>query len=230
MKLEAFSAWPAPWNDEVQRVFALAQYLGIRKLYVKAKLGGLRIQGGGRRLVAAVDAADKATSGICVSCGQPATRAAAIDLPLCPHCSRKDLTSLKIEWLAGIAPTIEVEAAVHREAAKSLPKLKTSWSIQEVDGFSFPTFFTTVVTYAATGEGILVNFLMGYARNADDLRMQVSERIPSYFAEGADVYPRLFVPKGLAIHVPRRIRQFVRAPDTVAGMFSYFSSYRLNRS
>lgn len=230
MKLEAFSAWPAPWNDEVQRVLALAQYLGIRKLYVKVKLGSLRIQGGGRRLVAAVDAADKATSGICVSCGEAATRSKAIDLPLCPICSGKDLASLNIEWFTRIAPTIEIEAAMHREAAKSLPKLKTSWSIREIDGFSFPTFFTTVVTYAATGEGVLVNFLMGYAGNADDLRTQVSEHIPAYFAEGADVYPRLFVPKGLAIHVPHRIRQFVRAPDAVAGMFSYFSSYRLNRS
>lgn len=97
--LDEFSAWPTAWDAQVQTVFRKAADLGIRHLYVKEKLGGLRIQGGGKRLLAAVLAAEKATDRICATCGANASKPKPPSLPICSECAEaRTTTGEQIKW------------------------------------------------------------------------------------------------------------------------------------
>lgn len=227
MKLDPFSSWPAAWDHEIQKVFRLAQELGIKKLRVKTKLGTLRIQEGGARLMAAVDAADRATQIICPACSGARPRQKGHDLELCPACERAPEAT--IEWIDQVIPYTPAVPRPHRTRSKR-PVAPQPARIDELEQFSYPGFYTVASNYAATGEGVVIDILMGYADNAAELRKLALEHIPEYFAKHADYYPQLVVPPELASLVPPHVSEFVEKPDSIRGDFLYFSRYRLNRS
>lgn len=102
--------------------------------------------------------------------------------------------------------------------------------LAEIDAFCFPTLFTAVFDYFATGEGMTVGIIMGYAQSAADLRKQVLDSFNPYYAQGADVWPNLRNPPGKQSLVPDAVRQFVADPTQVGGNFRYAGLFHLNRS
>lgn len=227
MKLEPFSGWPAPWDDEIQKVFRLAQDLDVKKLRVKTKLGTLRIQEGGAKLMAAVDAADRATQVVCPACGGARPRQTGYDLELCPACTGKP--GATIEWVDRVIPYTPADPIPRRTRSK--PKVVVQpLQIDELEQFSYPGLFTVASYYSATGEGVVIDILMGYAHDAAELRSLTLEHIPEFLAKHADYYPQLVIPTELASLVPAHIQKFVDKPESILGSFFYLSRYRLNRS
>jgi hypothetical protein len=96
--LIAFSRWPAAWHPIVIRILHEARRLGVQDLYLKEKLGGLRIQGGGAALLPAVIAAERETSRICAACGDRCESPLPPELPMCETCgSAKSIG--EIRWV-----------------------------------------------------------------------------------------------------------------------------------
>lgn len=215
MRLEPFSAWPSAWDAEVQKVFQRARELGIPKLRVKVKLGTLRIQEGNEALVSAVEAADRATQIICPVCGGPRSRQQGVDLQLCVSCAAEGDDGPGVQWIEQINP--------HELGPKAV-------SLIDVDTFSYPTDFTVLSLYEATGEGFTAEVLMGYAHDVDALRALVTDHIDSYFASHAEYFPALVIPEEIEDLVPARVRAFVDDPETIRGNFIYHFKYHLNRS
>lgn len=215
MRLEPFSAWPATWDREVQKVLLLAGQLGIPKLRVKLKFGTLRIQGGDERLLAAIQAADRATRTICPICGGARERQQGVTLQFCKACEADGDAGGRIAWI--------------EEIDSNQPRLR-AMNLGDIDTFSFPTHFTAVSHYEATGEGVTVAVLMAYAHNADSLRQQVTDHIEQYFAAHADYYPSLVVQDEIEDLIPGKVKTFAADPKLIAGHFIYFFKYHLNRS
>lgn len=215
MRLEPFSAWPAPWDQEVQKVLLLAEQFGIPKLRVKVKFGTLRIQEGDERLLAAIQAADRATQTICPVCGGARERQQGVNLQVCGACEAEGGAGDRIAWID------EIHSDQPRPKARNL---------SDIDTFAFPTYFTAVSHYAATGEGVTLAVLMAYAQNAESLRQQVTDHIEHYFASHAEYYPSLVVPNEIEELVPAKVKTFAAAPNLIAGNFIYYFKYHLNRS
>ncbi len=102
--------------------------------------------------------------------------------------------------------------------------------LTEVDGFDFPTFFTAVFDYYATGEGMTIGIVMGYAPRAEDLRARVNEHFGAYYAAGAEIWPKLHAPPRFERLIPDAIRGVISDPAQVIGNFFYVSTYHLNQS
>lgn len=215
MRLEPFSGWPAPWDAEIQKVIELARELGIPKLRVKVKLGTLRIQEGGEALVASVDAADRATQTICPACGGQRARQAGVTLQFCSACEAAGDAGPNVRWIEQLDPESSGPKAVTRI---------------EVEQFEFPTYFTVVSHYEATGEGVTVQILMAYAHNANSLNRLVDEHIESYFSSHAEYFPSLVLPEELRDLVPPKIKGVIDEPNSIRGNLIYFAKYHLNRS
>jgi hypothetical protein len=86
IKFEQGSHWPAAWHPIVMRVVRDAARFGVHALYVKEKLGGLRIQGGGADLADAVVRAMSEADRTCVVCGESCDKQDAPNLPRCISC------------------------------------------------------------------------------------------------------------------------------------------------
>lgn len=227
MKLEPFSSWPASWDPEIQKIFRLAQQLGVKRLRVKTKLGTLRIQEGGAKLMAAIEAADRATQIVCPACGGARPRQTGHDLELCPACSEEP--GATIEWVDRVTPYTPADPVPRRTRSTSKVAVQPL-KIDQLEQIPYPGLFTVASHYSATGEGVVIDILMGYARDAAELRSLTLEHIPEYFARYADYYPQLFVPAELSSLMPAHIQKFVDKPDSIQGAFFYLSRYRLNRS
>lgn len=215
MRLEPFSSWPKAWDPEVQRVLQRARDLGIPSLRIKVKFGTLRIQEGGEGLQPAVEEADRATQVICPVCGGERARQQGATLQYCDRCLPDRDAGGKIEWIEQI----------HSEA--SGPR---SHSLLDVGDFPFPTYFTVVSHYGATGEGITVSVLMSFAHDADDLRQQVADHIEPYFASKAEYFPQLMALGDTEDLIPPRVKSFIHAPDSIDCDFSYFGRFHLNQA
>lgn len=103
-------------------------------------------------------------------------------------------------------------------------------SLMDIDQFTYPTYFTVVGHYMATGEGVTVHLLMGYADDAAALRRQVDDHIESYFSAYAEFFPSLVLLDELQDLVPPKIRGFIENPNSIHGSLLYFAKYHLNRS
>jgi len=103
-------------------------------------------------------------------------------------------------------------------------------SLPEVEGFDYPTFFTASFDYFATGEGMTVGIVMGYAHSAEKLTTLVNEHFGEYYAAGAEVWSKLHLPSDVAGLVPDAIRKVIADPAQVIGNFLYSSTYHLNQS
>lgn len=215
MRLEPFSAWPAPWDPEVQKVFALARELGIPKLRVKVKLGTLRVQEGGEALVAAVQAADRATQTICPACGGLRARQVGVTLQFCNACEAAGEAGGNVQWIDQLHP--------ESSGPKAVPRIDT-------EQFQYPTYFTAVSHYVATGEGITVHLLMAYAHDSSALGRLVDEHIEPYFSSHAEYFPNLVLPEELSELMPPTIKRFIDNPESVRGNLIYFAKFHLNRS
>lgn len=215
LKLEPFSGWPTAWDREVRKVLRLAEQLGIRKLRVNHKLGTLRILEGGKRLLAAVDAADRATQMICPVCGGERERQKGVELQLCVTCQADPGAVQRMPWVDGATYQREQPASVAFDAVDELP---------------YPCFFTIALSYAATGEGVTHAILMAHASSEAQLREEVRLHIEDYFSSSARFYSGLVVPHGFEDLLPKRVRKIVVSTATVQGSFSFFCRYHLNRT
>lgn len=99
LRFDRFSHWPAAWHPIVMRVVHEAVRLGIPRLYIKVKLGGLRIQGGDERIAKAVVDAEAMADRTCISCGEGCAPQKAPDYPLCAVCNGIQLRGA-IHWVA----------------------------------------------------------------------------------------------------------------------------------
>lgn len=104
------------------------------------------------------------------------------------------------------------------------------YTLPEVDGFSYPTFFTASFDYFATGEGQTIGVVMGYAQSEEAIKSTIAEHFGSYFASGADIWPKLHLPPDLEALIPAAIRKVIAEPSLVLGNFRYSSTYHLNQS
>lgn len=98
----------------------------------------------------------------------------------------------------------------------------------EVESLRFPTWFTAVIDYFATGEGLSQWIVMGQARSADDLRCRVLKYAESYFAEGASIWPTLHVPAEVRDAVPVSVQAICSLPDEKIGTFEYAGRFHRN--
>jgi len=215
MRLEPFSAWPAPWDPEVRKVFQFARELGVPRLRVKVKLGTLRVQEGGESLRVAIKAADHATQTICPVCGRARARQTGVTLQFCGTCESEGESGSRVQWIEQIDP--------NQPGPKAVP-------LSDVDTFTYPTDFTVISTYEATGEGFTAEVLMAFAHDADGLRALVNDHIDSYFASHAEYYPQLVIAEEMEDLVPPRVKAFVYDPDTIRGNFVYHFKYHLNQT
>lgn len=99
VRLSKFSHWPAEWHGIVMRVLHEASRLGIKELYVKEKLGGLRVQGGGAKLLPIVERVEFEADRTCVSCGGRCPKAVAPNLPRCEACTASGKKDREITWV-----------------------------------------------------------------------------------------------------------------------------------
>ena len=215
MILEPFSAWPVAWDAEVQKVFQLARDIGVSRLRVKVKLGTLRVQEGGEALVAAVEAADRATQMICPVCGGVRAPQQGVDLQFCVVCEDAGEAGARVQWIEQIDPN------------SSGPK---PMALCDVYSFTYPTDFTVISTYGTTGEGHSAELLMAFAQDADALRRLVNDHIDSYFASRAEYFSGLVVPSDFEDLVPPRVKAVLDDPETIRGNFVYHFKYHINRS
>lgn len=215
MRLEPYSAWPVPWDTEVQKVVQKARELGIEKLRVKVKLGTLRIQEGGEELAETIAAADRATQIICPACGGVRARQQGVTLQLCASCQAQGNTGPGVQWIEQLNPD------------QLGPKAVT---LHDVDRFTYPTHFTVVGHYAATGEGVTVHLLMAYAHDTASLRRLVDAHIEPYFSSRAEYFEGLVLLEEFEDLVPPKVRAFVNDPSSIRGNLIYFSKFHLNRS
>lgn len=83
------------------RALRQARELGITELYVKEKLGGLRIQGGGASLLPVVEQAEREADRTCATCGAVCARPSppTLTLPRCSACASRDGDRIAIEWV-----------------------------------------------------------------------------------------------------------------------------------
>lgn len=103
-------------------------------------------------------------------------------------------------------------------------------SLIEAGGFDYPTFFTATFDYFATGEGLTIGIVMGHAHSAARLTELVTENFGTYYASGAELWPRLQLPPNATSLVPDAIRAVIADPTQVIGNFFYASTYHLNQS
>lgn len=104
-------------------------------------------------------------------------------------------------------------------------------SLAETGGFDYPTFFTCTFDYFATGEGQTIGIVMGYAHSQEHLSRMVTDQFGTYYASGAEVWPRLHLPPSSARSlIPEAIRAVISDPSQVVGNFYYASTYHLNQS
>ena len=96
IRFAPFSHWPLAWHPMVMVALRQAEALSIRKLYIKEKLGGLRIQGGGAKLMEAALQAERLADKTCAGCGQPAVGTNS-QMPLCAACAEK--TAAIVQWV-----------------------------------------------------------------------------------------------------------------------------------
>ncbi|TAM22854.1 MAG: hypothetical protein EPN60_16215 [Nevskiaceae bacterium] len=116
----------------------------------------------------------------------------------------------------------------HVETPHSTPT--RAYELAEVDTFRFPTFFTAVFDYSATGEGRTVGLMMGYAHGATDLRAMVLDRFNPYFGQGAEIWPNLRVPPENESLVPDAVRKIIADPAQILGNFHFAGFWHLNQS
>jgi len=102
--------------------------------------------------------------------------------------------------------------------------------LTEVESFSFPTLFTAVFDYFATGEGQTIGILLGQAESAAELRVAVLETFNPYFGQGAQIWPELRVPLEKNSLVPDAVRTIVADPTQITGRFRYASLWHLNKA
>lgn len=110
------------------------------------------------------------------------------------------------------------------------PEVDVSVYPSEIDGFGYPTFYTASFDYFATGEGMTIGIVMGYAQSADQIRAMVNEHFGAYYGAGAEVWPKLQIPPGRSALVPEAVLRVVSDPEMVIGNFFYTSKYHLNQS
>ncbi len=103
-------------------------------------------------------------------------------------------------------------------------------SLTEAGEFDYPTFFTAVFDYFATGEGQTIGIVMGYAPSAARLSELVIENFGTYYASGAELWAQLKLPPGAKSLVPDAIRAVIDDPTQVIGNFYFASTYHLNQS
>lgn len=103
-------------------------------------------------------------------------------------------------------------------------------SLAEAEGFDYPTFFTCTFYYFATGEGQSIGIVMGYAHSAAQLRSVVIDEFGSYYASGAELWPRLHLAADVRSLIPDAIRAVIADPTQVIGNFHYSSRFHLNQS
>lgn len=103
-------------------------------------------------------------------------------------------------------------------------------SLAEAEGFDYPTFFTCTFDHFATGEGQSIGILMGYAHSAEQLIGMVTDHFGSYYAGGAEIWPRLHLPPSVQSLIPEAIQAVIAEPARVIGNFYYVSTYHLNQS
>ena len=116
------------------------------------------------------------------------------------------------------------EAMVRRKQALGFSELS------EVDGFSYPTFFTASYFYAATGEGQTIGIVMGHMSSAAELRAMVSEGFGAYYVMGAEIWPRLQAPPERESLVPDAVQAIIDDPAQVFGNFYFTSSFHINQA
>ena len=130
-------------------------------------------------------------------------------------------------------PAEATKVADHSPVVKTSvdhPESEVSVYPSEIDGFSYPTFYTASFDYFATGEGMTIGIVMGYAQSADQIRSMVNEHFGSYYGAGAEVWPKLHIPPGRSALVPEAVLKVVSEPERVFGNFFYASKYHLNQS
>ncbi len=115
-------------------------------------------------------------------------------------------------------------------AEDRLKKEPGCFTLPELGGFSYPTFFTARLNYFATGEGQTIGILMGYVHSEESIRSIIVEHFGSYYASGADIWPKLHLPTDAEALVPAAIRKVIAEPGLVIGNFRYSSIYHLNQS
>jgi hypothetical protein len=98
IRLDRYSHWPVAWHPIVMRVLHEAVRLGVPSLYVKEKLGGLRIQGGGESLAEVVAQAMREADRTCVVCGGQCDKHNVPNPPLCSSCGVEGWQS-SIRWV-----------------------------------------------------------------------------------------------------------------------------------
>lgn len=98
IQFDPYSHWPLAWHAEVFHVLEAAVAHGIPNVYVKVKLGGLRIQGEQVRFVLReILNAESACRKICACCGQPCDPPPLPDIPRCASCLQQN--NWNIEYL-----------------------------------------------------------------------------------------------------------------------------------
>ena len=115
-------------------------------------------------------------------------------------------------------------------AEDRLKKEPSRFTLPELGGFSCPTFFTARFNYLATGEGQTIGILMGYAHSEESIRSKIVEQFGSYYASGADIWPKLHLPTDAEALIPAAIRKVIAEPSLVIGDFRYSCTYHLNQS
>lgn len=103
-------------------------------------------------------------------------------------------------------------------------------SLSEAREFDYPTFFTSIFDYFATGEGSSIGIVMGYVQSPEQLNRMVLEHFGPYYASGAELWPRLHLPPTVKKLIPVAIRTVISDPTQVIGNFYYTSRFHLNQS
>lgn len=129
----------------------------------------------------------------------------------------------EIEEAHPLSDIIDAAARRQREDAGCV-------SLAEAEGFDYPTFFTCTFNYFATGEGQSIGVVMGYAHSAEQLRGVVTDEFGSYYASGAELWPRLHLASDVRSLIPDAIRKVIADPAQVIGNFHYSSRFHLNQS
>ena len=89
---------------------------------------------------------------------------------------------------------------------------KKRWGLldwPELEVVTYPTYFTAVMVYAGTGEGLTCGISMQYALHVDDIRKAIHEHFGPYFAQFAEVALGLKLLPGYKDLVPSMTRRII---------------------
>lgn len=104
--------------------------------------------------------------------------------------------------------------------------------MDEVDGFTYPTFFTAAFDYGATGEGMTTGITISLASNAAQLRTLIDEEFGPYFRPCVQVWPMLVIPPKFGSLLSEWIRNVIeKYPEgRFPGYLKYTSLCHVNMS